>query len=140
MSSSEHDQALAAVPIFAGLSKRQRSRLVDASRVVQHAQGREIATEDEGALALHVILQGAARVSKGGVHKRSLGAGDYFGEISLIDGKRRSATVTAAEPLTTLAVPHLAFQSLLDDDPTVARELLRVLCARLREAEADSGA
>lgn len=136
MSTSEHDQALAAVPIFAGLSKRQRSRLLDASRVVEHAAGREIATEDEGALALHVILGGTATVSKGGIDKRTLGVGDYFGEISLIDGKRRSATVTAAEPLTALAVPHVAFRSLLDDDPTCARELLMVLCARLREAEA----
>lgn len=135
MSSSEHDQALAAVPIFAGLNKRQRSRLLDASRVVQHAPGREIATEDEGALALHVILEGSATVSKGGLEKRTLRAGDYFGEISMIDGQRRSATVAAAEPLTTLAVPHLAFQSLLDDDPTCAREMLKVLCARLREAE-----
>ena len=137
MTSPEHDQALAAVPLFAGLSKRQRSRMVDASRVVQHGAGREIATEDEGALALHVILEGAATVSKGGVERRTLGAGDYFGEISMIDGKRRSATVTAAEPLTTLAVPHLAFQSMLDDDPTMAREMLKVLCARLREAESE---
>lgn len=140
MSSFKHDQALDTVPIFAGLSKRQRSRLLDASRVVEHAAGREVATEDEGALALHVILSGTVAVSMGGVDKRTLGAGDHFGEISMIDGKRRSATVTAAEPLTTLAVPHLAFQSLLDDDPTCARELLMVLCARLREAEARSNA
>lgn len=138
MSSSELDRSLAAVPIFAGLSKRQRSRLLDASRVVEHAAGREIATEDEGALALHVILSGTATVSKGGVDKRTLGVGDYFGEISLIDGKPRSATVTAADPLTLLAVPHMAFQALLDDDPTCAREMLVLLCARLREAEASS--
>jgi CRP/FNR family cyclic AMP-dependent transcriptional regulator len=85
-----------------------------------------------------VILDGTATVSKAGVDKRTLGAGDHFGEISMIDSKRRSATVTATEPLTALAVPHLAFQSLLDDDPTCARETLMVLCARLREAEAQS--
>ena len=45
--------------------------------------------------------------------------------------------MTATEPLTTLAVPYLVFQSVLDDDPTCARGLLTVLCARLREAEAD---
>jgi CRP-like cAMP-binding protein len=136
MSSSQHAEALAAVPIFAGLSKRQLTKLLDASRVVEHATGREVATEDEGALALHVVLAGSATVSVHGVEKRTLAAGDHFGEISMIDGKRRSATVAAAEPLTTLAVPHLAFQGLLDDDPTCAREMLVVLCARLREAEA----
>ena len=132
---TEHDSTLATVPIFAGLSRRQRSRLHDGSRIVQHPAGKEVATEGEGALALHVVLDGTALVTLGGHEKRTLGAGDYFGEISLIDGKPRSATVTATERMTTLAVPYQVFQSLLDDDPTCARGLLTILCARLREAE-----
>jgi CRP/FNR family transcriptional regulator, cyclic AMP receptor protein len=131
-----HDSTLAAVPIFAGLSKRQRSRLLNGSRIVQHPVGKQVAAEGEGALALHVVLGGAAVVTVGDHEKRTLSTGDYFGEISLIDGQPRSATVTATEPLTTLAVPYQVFQSLLDDDPTCARGLLNVLCARLREAEA----
>ena len=133
---TEHDSTLAAVPILAGLSKRQRSRLQAGSRVVQHPAGKAVAVEGEGALALHVLLNGTATVTVGGHETRTLAVGDYFGEISLIDGRPRSATVTAAEPLTTLAVPYQVFQSLLDDDPTCARGLLTVLCARLREAEA----
>jgi CRP-like cAMP-binding protein len=132
---SELDSTLATVPILAGLSKRQRSRLYDGSRIVQHPAGKVVAAEGQGALALHVVLEGTATVTVGGRPKRTLGTGDHFGEISLIDGRPRSATVTAMAPLTTLAVPHLVFQSLLDDDPTLARGLLTVLCARLREAE-----
>lgn len=131
----EHDSTLAAIPIFAGLSKRQRSTLHDGCRVVQHPAGKVVAAEGEGALALHVVLQGTASVTVGDHEKRTLSTGDYFGEISLIDGKPRSATVTATTPLTTLAVPHLVLQSLLDDDPACARALLTTLCARLREAE-----
>ena len=74
--------------------------------------------------------------SRGGREVRRLGPGDYFGEISLIDGKPRSATVTAAGSLTTLAVPHLAFSEMLDENPAAARDVLIQLCARLREAEA----
>jgi CRP-like cAMP-binding protein len=133
---SEHDSTLAAIPIFAGLSKRQRSRLQEGSRVVQHSPGKVVAAEGEGALALHVVLEGTASVTVGDQQKRTLSTGDHFGEISLIDGKPRSATVTATTPLTTLAVPYLVFQSLLDDDPACARGLLTILCARLREAEA----
>jgi len=102
---------------------------------VQHPAGKVVAAEGDGALALHVVLDGTATVNVSGLDKRTLSTGDYFGEISLIDGKPRSATVTATTRLTTLAVPHLVFQSMLDDEPTCARGLLTVLCARLREAE-----
>jgi CRP-like cAMP-binding protein len=136
MAAHEYDAELAAVPVFAGLSRRQRGKLLDLSRVVTHDDGHELATEGEGSLALHVVLDGRAMVSIRGAQVRELGPGDSFGEISLIDGKPRSATVTAQGALTTLAVPHHAFNELLDDDPAAARVVLVQLCARLREAEA----
>ncbi len=128
---------LARVPIFAGLSSRQLGKLAGASRRTTHQAGHEIAKEGEGALALHIILDGTAEVTVHGSPKRELRAGDYFGEISLIDGKKRSATVTAASDLHTLAVPHGAFQQLLETEPGFAAGLLTLVCARLREAEAD---
>jgi CRP/FNR family cyclic AMP-dependent transcriptional regulator len=128
---------LARVPIFAGLSSRQLGRLADASRRTTHQAGHEIAREGEGALALHIILDGTAEVSVHGTPRRELQAGDYFGEISLIDGKKRSATVTASSDLHTLAVPHGPFQKLLETEPGFAAGLLTLVCARLREAEAD---
>jgi CRP/FNR family transcriptional regulator, cyclic AMP receptor protein len=128
---------LAGVPIFSGLSSRQLSRMVDASRTTTHQAGHEIAKEGEGALALHVILDGTAEVSVHGRPKRELHAGDYFGEISLIDGKKRSASVTATSDLHTLAVPYGPFQKLLESDTGFAVALLKLVCSRLRDAEAD---
>jgi CRP/FNR family cyclic AMP-dependent transcriptional regulator len=128
---------LAAVPIFAGLSHRQLAKLVEASRKTTHQSGHEIAKEGEGALALHVILDGTAEVSVHGRPRRELCAGDYFGEISLIDGRKRSASVTATSSLHTLAVPHGPFQQLLETEPGVAAGLLKMVCSRLREAGAD---
>lgn len=127
---------LADVPILAGLSQRQRSKLVDGAKLVEHPDGREVAAEGEGSLALHVIVSGTATVTVQGREVRTLGEGDYFGEISLIDGKPRSATVTASGSLQTVAVPHLTFQKVLLDDPEAVQHLLVILCARLREAEA----
>ena len=128
---------LAAVPIFEGLSNRQLGRLVDGSRTTTHQAGHEIAKEGEGALALHILLDGTAEVSVHGSRKRELKAGDYFGEISLIDGRSRSASVTATSDLHTLAVPYVPFQQLLESEPGFAAGLLKLICARLREAEAD---
>lgn len=131
----ELDQRIAAVPIFASLSGRHRKRLLNQSRVVEHQADHEIATEGLGSLAMHVVLTGSVGVTLRNEEVRTLGPGDYFGEISLIDGQPRSATVTTLEPASTLAVPHTAFQQLLDDEPSVARTMLRILCQRLREAE-----
>jgi CRP/FNR family transcriptional regulator, cyclic AMP receptor protein len=128
---------LARVPVFTGLSHRQLGRLAAASRTTTHHAGHEIAREGEGALALHIILDGTAEVTVHGKPRRELQAGDYFGEISLIDGKKRSASVSAKTTVHTLAVPHGAFQQLLETEPGFAARLLKLICARLREAEAD---
>jgi len=130
------EEALAGVPLLTPLSVRRRRQLLDRSRVVDHEAGHQLAAEGGGALAMHVILSGSATVSIGGREVRTLRAGDYFGEISLIDGKPRSAAVTAAEPLRVLAVPYQAFQEMLDADPAFARQLLVVLCARIRDVPA----
>ncbi len=133
-----HEAAMAGVDLFRDLSKAQLKRLALASKEVSHPPGKVVAAEGLGALAMHFILEGTATVSKDGRELRTLGPGDYFGEISMIDGRPRSATVTAVEPMTALAVPHQNFEALVDDDPGFARHLLKTLCARLREAEARS--
>jgi CRP-like cAMP-binding protein len=128
---------LARVPIFSGLSSRQLGKLAESCRTTTHQAGHEMAKEGEGALALHIILDGTAEVSVHGRPRRELRAGDYFGEISLIDGRKRSASVTATSSLHTIAVPHGPFQTLLENEPGVAAGLLKMICSRLREAEAD---
>lgn len=133
--SQSPEELLAQVDLFSGLSKRQLRKVVEAGRTVDHHAGHEVATEGLGALAFHLILSGRASVTAGGKEIRSLGVGDYFGEISMIDGRPRSATVTTDEAMTTLAVPHQKFQDLVADEPDFARSLLATLCSRLREAE-----
>ncbi|MCF6376807.1 cyclic nucleotide-binding domain-containing protein [Nocardioides KLBMP 9356] len=127
--------AIAAIPMFSGVGKRQLKRLVDSGREVQHEPGRVLAQEGMGALAFHLVLEGTLEVVRGDAVLRELGPGDYFGEISMIDGKPRSSTVRAGTSVRTLAIPHAAFDKLLDDEPAVARALLVELCARLRAAE-----
>jgi len=134
----EREALIADVGLFRDLPKAQLKRLALVSREVSHPAGQEVAAEGQGGVAFHVILEGSATVSMGGRELRTLGPGDSFGEISMIDGKPRSATVTAVEPLKALAIPHLDFIKVVDEDPSFARYLLTTLCIRLREAEARS--
>ena len=131
-----HEAVIANVDLFRDLSKAQLKRLAGAASEVSHPPGKAVATEGGGALAFHLIIEGSATVSKDGRALRTLGPGDYFGEISMIDGRPRSATVTALEALKVMAIPHQDFEAVVDEDPEVARRLLKTLCARLREAEA----
>ena len=134
-SPTDTTQQLARIDIFSGLSERQLKRLQSRAKEVHHDAGRNITTEGNYALDFHLILDGEVAVSQGGQVRRRLGPGDYFGEISMIDGRRRSATITTETPVRALAVSHATFEELLDQDPSFARGLLKVLCARLREAE-----
>jgi CRP-like cAMP-binding protein len=133
-------EVLAEVALFSGLSNRQLTRLTKLAREVNHDPGKSIADEGHGAAAFHVILDGTGEVLLHGEHRRKIGPGDYFGEISLIDGQPRSATVQVSNdaPMRTLAIFRTDFNQLLEDDPTFAHALLVRLCTRLREAEAAS--
>jgi CRP-like cAMP-binding protein len=104
-------------------------------RVVEHAAGHDVVAEGDAGVALHLILDGQADVSVHGKGHGSLGPGDYFGEIAVIDGKGRSATVTSRTDLRAWAITHWKFNSILDQHPELARALLVGLCALVREAE-----
>ncbi len=129
-------QAFARVPLFAGLSRRKLADVAKRARTFTHKAGSEIASQGRNGLAFHVVADGEALVQVGGVARRTLYPGDYFGEISMIDGQPRSATVVAGdEGLVTYALNRTEFRSIVDADPEVARAIMVALCARIRAAE-----
>jgi CRP/FNR family cyclic AMP-dependent transcriptional regulator len=129
-------EALRGVPLFSGMSDKDLRKVVDIAKVVVHSPGQLVVGEDNSAVGFHLILEGAAEATVAGEHVGALGSGDYFGEISLIDGKPRSATVKATSELKTLVVPSWSFNQMLDQHPEMMRTLLVELCARLRSVEA----
>jgi cAMP-binding proteins - catabolite gene activator and regulatory subunit of cAMP-dependent protein kinases len=126
---------LRSVPLFAGLSDKELKDVLSRTMIVEH-EGGEIVEEGRGAVGFHLILDGTVTVLQGGSVRRTLGPGDYFGEISLIDGKPRSATVRPDGTVRTLSLAAWNFAPLLDAHPTMARTLLLGLCHQLRSAEA----
>ena len=135
MKADELKERLASIDLFEGLNKRGLGQLVKGGREIKHPDGHEVIAEGAGAVGFHLITGGTARVTTGNTVRRTLGVGDYFGEISVIDGRPRSASVEAVENLTTLAIAPAIVNGLIEDNPTFARRLLILLCSRLREAE-----
>lgn len=135
MDAKELKSRLTEVELFAGLSKRALTTLVKAGREVVHTDGHEVIAEGAGAVGFHFITAGQARVTTAGTVRRTLSVGDYFGEISVIDGRPRSAAVEAVDGLVTFAIQPTAFRVVVQENPEFARQVLLLLCRRLREAE-----
>lgn len=136
--SEELESQIGQVELFAGFPSRALRRLVEDGRLVDHHPGREVAVQGRGAAAFHYLVEGSARVDVGGSPRADLGPGDYFGEISLIDGKPRSANVRAGEQgMRTFAISSFQFELMLEKHPEVRHHLLLNLCDRLRSLESE---
>ena len=93
-----------------------------------------IAREGEPGVGLFVIVDGTAEVTIGGAKKASLGPGDFFGEIALLDGGPRTATVTATSDIQMLGLTEWVFRGLMQEHPSIAVKTLQQMAARLRNA------
>jgi CRP/FNR family cyclic AMP-dependent transcriptional regulator len=132
--------ALGATDLFGGLNRRTIKKLAEQMKLITHEDGKQLITEGEGGIAFHLIIDGTADVAVGSRASRQLSKGDYFGEISMIDGQPRSATVTANTGLVTAAMSAWNFRPFLTEEPDVVRELLLTRCRRLRESESSQSA
>lgn len=128
-------RALKAVPLFRGFSDRALKKVLEISKEVSHPDGKNVLEEDASAVGFHMILDGNAQISVDGKVVGTFGPGEYFGEMSLIDGKPRSATVTAENGLRTLSIPAWNFDRVMLEHPEMMRAMLEVLCARVRRLE-----
>jgi CRP-like cAMP-binding protein len=126
--------ALRPVPIFRGLSKASLFAVARQSIEVSLPAGATVVTEGDPGDALCVIVEGKVDVRKGDRVVAELEAGDYFGELSLIDGEPRTATVVATTNLTLLTLSSSAFDTLLTD-PYFARAVLKNLAQRFRQVQ-----
>lgn len=128
-------KALAGIDLFAGLSDTTLDEVLGHGATFTTSPGQRVVEQGAKDVGLQVVLDGTADVSVNGERRPSLGPGDYLGEISMIDGAPRSATVISGpEGLTTFRLSALAFAPVMDN-PEVARTLLKALCARIRSLE-----
>ena len=133
-------ELLARVDLFEGVPDVCIDELIQAGSTMHTKPGNVVVREGSDDAGLHIVMDGSAVVDVGGdLQSEKLGPGDYFGEISVIDGGARSATITAGDQgLDTFMVSPLEFWSILERQPQLARPLLRHLATRVRELDATS--
>ncbi|MCP5262350.1 MAG: PEP/pyruvate-binding domain-containing protein [Burkholderiaceae bacterium] len=127
--------ALQRVGLFADMDRRQAEQIARLLKERRFARGETVIVEGSGGAAVYLIASGEATVSHGGTRIATLGPGDHFGEIALIDGGTRSATVTAATDLVCYGLTFWEFRPLVERNGTIAWKLLQALARRLRAAE-----
>jgi CRP-like cAMP-binding protein len=121
------------LPLFEGVSGRHLRRVP--ARTKRFAPGDSIVRAGDPGNAFYVILDGEVRVEPPGRRSVTLKAGDYFGEMSLLDGAPRSADIRAVGEVTTMVIGRAAFTKLLRGEPQMVSALLRTLATRLRDAQ-----
>ena len=128
-------EALAQVPLFSHLSRRELRKVLGVTEEYGYDADRVIAREGDAGEAFFVILEGEARVVRRGKVVAKLLPGDFFGEISLLDGGPRTATVAAATPLRCLVLLGTDFRRLLLDDGRLGAKVLQETARRLRQID-----
>jgi CRP/FNR family transcriptional regulator, cyclic AMP receptor protein len=131
---TERDLAeiLGALPLFARLSKRQVRGLAKLAKVADYSPRDVIVQVGDRGDSFYVVLEGRARVVG---RSRALGPGDFLGEMALLDGGPRSATVTAETSVRAMRLPRRGFEKALKQDPGMARAIMEELAGRVRRLE-----
>ena len=135
MAKAKLDAVIASVPIFESLSKRHLKKVAGLTTTVSFDAGDTVIQEGEPGDSFFVAVSGQAKVIAGGKTVHRLIPGDHFGEISLLDGRPRSASVVAETPLSLLKVPRGPFLRLVKDDADLARALLASLARQVRRVD-----
>lgn len=127
--------ALATVPLFDGFSKRHLRRLAREVDSVEFGPGRAIVEEGQAGEAMFVMLTGSARVLRAGRKVGALIPGDFFGELSALDGGPRTASVVPDTHVEVLRIFRHTLRRMVEEEPALAMGLLEGLARRLRQVQ-----
>ena len=136
VSQDDKMKRLEEVPLLEACSQRQLRAVARIADVVEVPAGTVLARAGEGGDEFFLILDGSARVDVSARKRTKLKPGDYFGEMSLLDGGPRSASVVAETPLRLLVIKRRDFTTLLREAPELTQNILATLSRRVRVAEA----
>jgi CRP-like cAMP-binding protein len=131
MARDEYLQHLASVSLFSKCTKRQLEEIGEVATELILPAGKVLAREGDVGFEMFILLDGTASVTRDGQRVSTITAGDVVGELAVISGLPRNATVVAETELTILVLTHAGLDQLLDDIPGLAKRLLYEVTARL---------
>jgi CRP/FNR family transcriptional regulator, cyclic AMP receptor protein len=129
------DEQLAAVPLFAGLSKKQLRRISSLMTRIDRPAGQVLTREGEPGSEFFVVLEGEVEVRHGDQVIATRRAGEYVGEIALLDTRPRTATVVATTPVSVEVLSRREFVSLLAQAPELSEQIMATMAQRLADLE-----
>jgi CRP/FNR family transcriptional regulator, cyclic AMP receptor protein len=135
---NEKVELLRRVPLLAGLSTKDLEEVQRLTDEVEVPAGRELTTEGRAGEEFFLIVSGRVGVVRNGVRLRTMGDGEFLGEIALVDGRVRSATVTTEAPTHLIVLGHREFSTLLETFPAIQAAVLRALAQRVRQTEPEA--
>ena len=122
--------------MFSGLSQAHLRQVASLAEEIAYSPGRMIVRTGSPGIAFYVIVDGRAKVLRGKIASAQgtwlLGPGDFFGEMALLDGGPRTASVVAETPLTTIRIERAGFRKMLKEEPEIALKLLEAMASRMR--------
>lgn len=127
--------ALGGVPLFADFSKRHLQRLAKETDQLVYEVGEKIVDEGNLGETLFVVLNGRGKVTRRGRKVGDVVPGDFFGELSAIDGGPRTATIVAETPMRVLRLFRRTLIALIDEEPQLSLKLLDGIVRRIRQVE-----
>lgn len=130
-------EILQKVPLLADLSRFELRQVLERAGDERIPPGADLLTEGESGTSLLVMVEGSADVIVNGKHVRSIRKGDYVGEMAIIDGLPRSATVRAITDCRVLSIPSAEFRALVESSWELAWKLLTHLSLRVREMDSE---
>ncbi|MGK2852096.1 MAG: cyclic nucleotide-binding domain-containing protein [Candidatus Limnocylindrales bacterium] len=129
--------AIRAVPLFRGMTDRSIEAIGELAQMAAFEPGALLTREGDRGDGFLVLTAGTATVTQQGRRIRTLGPGDFLGEIALIDGGPRTATVTADSAVEAIVIDRDGFSRLMNEFPVVRLDLVTALTQRLRERAPD---
>ncbi|MDX6507037.1 MAG: hypothetical protein QOG06_1681 [Gaiellaceae bacterium] len=129
---NEKVELIKRVPLFSSCSRSELGEIAQIADEIDLPEGKELTKQGAAGREFFVLLEGDADVTKEGKTINTLGAGDFFGEISLVEDTPRTATVTATSPVRTLVITDRAFRRLLEEQPEIQRKVLVALAERVK--------